>query len=540
MSMKLLATITLADEAASLRFAQWLAPILRAGDIISLEGELGVGKTFFARGIIHCLCGAEVNVPSPSFTLVQHYQAGQNEIVHADFYRLEKPQEVDELGLFDDCAGQIMLLEWADKLGNAKPANCLCLCLADEFPDENSAPTHDRVQGAENTVRYLTIYGTDEFASRLAAIATYSSRDHALMQFVGEHGWQSAKYTPIMGDASARRYLRLVKDKGQGVKSHPARRAMCDVTDAVLMDWPPRVAVDKRKTYAAQTHLARNPAAFVAIANFLISCGLSAPRIYGYDFTNGFLLLEDFGTQTFTHFIDTHDKGLPIYYREAIAALAHLHKQTVPPDLPLSNGENYKLHDFDIEVLMAELSQFLDFYLAGQGVAISQAAGENWQAIWRTILPKIADMPPVLVLRDYHSPNLHWLVARQTIARVGMIDIQDALLGSPAYDVVSLLQDARRDIDADLCAQLLDFYFAERQLDKQAEQERFKQAYAILGAQRNFRIAGVFMRLAQYHNKPSYLVHLPRVMNYIEKNLQHPALADMKIWMQENVPPLKQ
>ncbi|MDD9798179.1 MAG: tRNA (adenosine(37)-N6)-threonylcarbamoyltransferase complex ATPase subunit type 1 TsaE, partial [Alphaproteobacteria bacterium] len=141
MSMKPLATITLTDEAASLRFARWLAPYLRAGDIISLEGELGVGKTFLARALIHCLCGAEINVPSPSFTLVQHYQAGHNEIIHADFYRLEKPQEVDELGLFDDCAEQIMLLEWADKLGPAKPADCLCLCLADELTDDNGKAT---------------------------------------------------------------------------------------------------------------------------------------------------------------------------------------------------------------------------------------------------------------------------------------------------------------------------------------------------------------------------------------------------------------
>ncbi|MDD9841451.1 MAG: phosphotransferase, partial [Alphaproteobacteria bacterium] len=285
--------------------------------------------------------------------------------------------------------------------------------------------------------------------------------------------------------------------------------------------------------------LARDVSSFVAIANFLISCGLSAPQIYGYDFANGFLLLEDFGTQTFTNLLDTQDKGLPIYYREAIAALAHLHKYNVPADLPLPNGDNYQLQDFDIDVLMAELGQFFDFYLAGQGVAISQAARANWQAIWRRILPKAATMPPVLVLRDYHSPNLHWLEARQTIARIGMIDIQDALLGSPAYDVVSLLQDARRDIDEDLCARLLNFYFEERQLNKPAEQETFKMAYAILGAQRNFRIAGVFTRLAQCNNKSSYLVHLPRVMNYIEKNLQHPALADVAIWMQENIPPLK-
>jgi len=537
MSMKLLATLTLADEMASLRFARWLAPYLRAGDIISLEGELGVGKTFFARALIHCLCGAEVAVPSPSFTLVQHYQAGDVELIHADFYRLEKPEEVDELGLFDDCAEQILLLEWADKLGTAKPADCLCLCLVDEVPDEKGAPMHDGAQSIDNIMRSLTIYGTDDFAARLAGLADYSARDHALMQFIAQHGWQSAKYKPILGDASARRYLRLVKDKS--AKSDSARPAVCDVTKSVLMDWPPRPQSDKRETYVTQTFLARNPASFVAIANFLISCGLSAPRIYGYDFTQGFLLLEDFGTQTFTHFIDTHDKGLPIYYREAIAALAHLHKQTMPADLPLPNGEIYHLHDFDIEVLMAELSQFLDFYLAWRGVAISQKAQENWHTIWRTILPKATTLPPVLVLRDYHSPNLHGLAAPQTIARIGMIDIQGALLGSPAYDVVSLLQDARRDIDTDLCARLLDFYFAERQLDKQAEQERFKQAYAILGAQRNFRIAGVFTRLAKYNNKPSYLVHLPRVMNYIEKNLQHPALADMKIWMQENIPPTK-
>ncbi|MDD9798295.1 MAG: phosphotransferase, partial [Alphaproteobacteria bacterium] len=416
----------------------------------------------------------------------------------------------------------------------------------------------DGVQSAENTIRYLTIYGTDDFASRLAAIATYSPRDHALMQFIDEHGWQSAKYTPILGDASSRRYMRLVRDKiikdkeGKGVKSDPARAAMYNVTKSVLMDWPPRALIDKQKTthkrkteikpdksYAARTFLARDVSSFVAIANFLISCGLSAPQIYGYDFANGFLLLEDFGTQTFTNFLDMQDKGLPIYYREAIAALAHLHKQNVPADWPLPNGDAYQLHSFDIDVLMAELGQFFDFYLAGQGIAISETAHKNWQAIWRTILPKAATMPPVLVLRDYHSPNLHWLEARQTIARIGMIDIQDALLGSPAYDVVSLLQDARRDIDEGLCARLLNFYFEERQLNKPAEQETFKMAYAILGAQRNFRIAGVFTRLAKYNNKPSYLVHLPRVMNYIEKNLQHPALADVAIWMQENIPTLK-
>jgi len=146
--------------------------------------------------------------------------------------------------------------------------------------------------------------------------------------------------------------------------------------------------------------------------------------------------------------------------------------------------------------------------------------------------------PRIWTLRDYHSPNLIWLPERFGVARVGLLDYQDAVMGAPAYDLMSLLQDARRDVPENVETELYAYYWQQLEHNDIAyDREDFDIAYAILGAQRCTKILGIFARLADRDNKPAYLAHIPRVRAYLERNLQHPYLKDLKHWFDCHLPP---
>ena len=538
--------IYLADEAAGLRLAGWLASRLTAGDCVLLSGDLGAGKTTLARGIIRMLCGMDTEVPSPTFTLLQHYQPGAEpyEIIHADLYRLGGVEETEELGLFEAMDERIVLIEWPEGLAGAWPQNYLRLALAE--PES---------QADAGSGRMLSLGGDAASLQRFQDIGDYMARDAALTEFIAAHNWDDATRRQIAGDASSRRYERLERPEGH---ERPERHDTKS-QKAILMDWPPSASSSTsstsssgtadRRDYARQVHLAGTTGAFSAIAGYLRTCGLSAPDCLAQDNAQGFMLLEDFGNDTMTRFIDRHDPRLPIFYHEAVLALVKLHQAGVPEVLPLDGSDTgYPLPLYDAGVMMVEARQFIDWYLPMQNKTLDEAALTDWHKVWADLIEGLAEhqveeqaeggqdetpaIPDVLILRDVHSPNLHWLEHLQATARVGFIDVQDAIRGHPAYDVVSLLQDARRDVDPQLAVSCLALYLAESGLPAQ----RFNAAYAFFGAQRNIRIAGVFARLAMRHNKPRYLQHMPRVLGYIAENLRHPALAPLKDWLAQHVP----
>ncbi|MGC6475252.1 MAG: tRNA (adenosine(37)-N6)-threonylcarbamoyltransferase complex ATPase subunit type 1 TsaE [Parvibaculales bacterium] len=502
------------DEAASLRFAAWLSGLLQAGDIVFLNGDLGAGKTSFARGIIRALIGNQISVPSPTFTLVQDYQGQDFPIYHADLYRLEDSHEAEELDLFAH-PDRLVLLEWGSRLFDDESqtvlsAEALRHCIHIDFSHEKEG-------------RCISLSGPDAFMQKLTAgngFAQFKAREQAAQNFLQQTGYGDAAREAVAGDASGRRYERLQTPNNGSF---------------IFMDWPQTVP---QNTYAQQVHLGTNTESFITISAYLRALGLNAPRLYAADKAQGFLVLEDFGSQSMTALIDRNAPNLPIIYAEAIETLAQLH-QTTPPKTLSYEGASHDLMTLDRDILKTELGVFLQWYAPHQNITLTEEALAEWDAIWGNIFDKLfastdkqaEDLPQVLVLRDFHSPNIMWCDAAQSLNRIGLIDVQDALIGAPAYDVVSLLQDARRDVSEQQAAHYLAHYLARTGFDE----ARFMQTYFILGAQRNLRIAGVFARLAMRDARPEYLAHIPRVFGYLSQCLKHEDLQELKNWLQNHL-----
>jgi aminoglycoside/choline kinase family phosphotransferase len=353
------------------------------------------------------------------------------------------------------------------------------------------------------------------------------TRADAMSAFLSEVRWGDAKREPIPGDASSRRYIRLRR----GEKT------------AMLMDQPqnaeapaaaPDASPETRRAlgYNALARLAgADCGRFVAVARHLKKCGLGAPEIYAADLKNGFLIIEDLGDDLYTDVLNggASEKEL---YASAIDALVRLHADGAPqwlaPDKPL--------FVYDETALLAEIELLTEWFLpAALSRPIDEALAGEHRDLWRKALRKTSFGPPMFVHRDYHAQNLLWRGGLEGIARVGVIDFQDAVAGSPAYDLVSLLEDARRDVHPDLAESMTARYLEESNATP-ADAEVFRAAAALLAAQRNAKIIGIFARLAKRDHKPRYLAHLPRVWRYMEKDLSHPELRELRTWYDANVP----
>lgn len=457
----------LPDEAATARFGAWLAPRLGAGDCVLLSGPIGAGKSQLARALIQTRLGRLEEVPSPTFTIVQTYEAADLEIWHADLYRLSHPDEVAELGLEMAFATALCLIEWPDRLGRGAPPNALRIALAPEREGralEVTCPHHPALMAA-----LRRDWGP------VSTRATLSQR------FLEQAGWGAALRAHLAGDASDRSYERL----------------RLGTETAVLMDAPPGQGDD--------------PATFVAIARHLAAIGLSAPRVLAQDLAHGFLLLEDLGDGLFARLLAQNPTGEAELYAAATDALLHLHAHPPAPGLPDATAA-----DWGAAVALA-----VEWYRFGATGARADAAPLT--ATLAAALATLADGPRVMILRDFHAENLIWLPARHGIARVGLLDFQLAQLGQPGYDLVSLLQDARRDVSAPTEEAMIRRFIAATG----APDATFRSAYATLGAQRALRIIGVFARLCMVAGKAGYLPLLPRVWRQLQRNLAHPALADL-------------
>jgi hypothetical protein len=497
-------TLGLPDLAATEALARILAEDVRPGDLITLSGGLGSGKTTFARMLIRLLAGnPDLEVPSPTFTLMQVYEAGAALIVHADLYRIGHPQELVELG-FDEYAerGAVMLVEWPERGEGALKASRIDVAL-------------DLADGPEARTAVLT--GTGTAAPRLA-------RMRALTELFERSGWAGAQRIPMQGDASTRAYERLVKPTGE---------------TAILMiaprrpDGPP---VRRGKPYSAIARLAESVHAFAALDRGLRALDLSAPRIYGEDLEAGLLILEDLGSEG----VVDENGPIPERYGEATRLLARLHGTPVPAVLPVAEGLEHAVPPYDLEAMLIEVELLADWYVPHVvGGLMSGSARAEFVNAWAETLQEVIAAAPTWTLRDYHSPNLIWLPDREGIRRVGVLDFQDAVLGPPAYDVVSLLQDARVDVPADLELKLLSLYVRERKAaDPAFDMAAFARAYAIMGAQRATKIVGIFARLDKRDGKPQYLRHLPRIEAYLARDLAHPALQKLRGWYETHLPRL--
>lgn len=311
--------------------------------------------------------------------------------------------------------------------------------------------------------------------------------------FLAAAGWNRAEALPLAGDASARRYERLAHANG---------------STAVLMDAPPGAGVDTRP--------------FVRIAEHLAALGLSPPRIHAHDHANGFLLIEDLGDGLFSRLLDADPNREQELYTAAVEVLLALHAHPPPPDVaPISPAH-----------LAGGGDLALGFYAPCGGRPTGRAAFARLRDLLGDALAETAADRPVLSLRDYHAENLLWLPDRTGVARVGLLDFQDAFAGHPAYDLVSLLEDARRDVSPALRDAMLAHYAARSGGDAAS----LSAAFAALGAQRNLRILGVFARLSGPLGKPRYAGFIPRVWRYLQNDLAHPALAPLAEFLADVLP----
>lgn len=346
------------------------------------------------------------------------------------------------------------------------------------------------------------------------------NREEETLAFLQEAGWADAARKPIPGDASTRRYEKLQLGEKR----------------AVLMDAPaaaesksasPDASEEQRRAlgYNAVARLAGpNMHAFTGVASELVKRGFAAPKVYAADIEKGLALLEDLGSDSFASVLKSGPEMESQLYEAAIDTLAAIYRSSFPDKFE-SFDRSWPVLSYDSLALSAETDLLLQWYLPETGKMPTAVQAEALKAAWAKTFKILDDLPAGLILRDFHAENLFWLPEREAVARVGLIDFQDALFGHPAYDLVSLLEDARRDVDPDLAEPMIT-RFCERAMIK--DEESFRAAYAVLGAQRNAKILGIFVRLARRDNKPSYLNLLPRVEAHFQRNLAHSALSDVK------------
>ncbi|KAA3449010.1 tRNA (adenosine(37)-N6)-threonylcarbamoyltransferase complex ATPase subunit type 1 TsaE [Mesorhizobium sp. SARCC-RB16n] len=480
----------LADETQTARLGEDLALALRVGDVLALKGDLGAGKSTLARALIWTLADdAALEVPSPTFTLVQSYDT-RIPVHHFDLYRLSSAAELDELGFDEALAQGAALIEWPERADGYLPKTTVLIEL---------------VQHGEGRLARLSGQG-----------ATFDrvARSLAMRGFLESAGWGQARRRHFIGDASARSY-EIVSLPGE------APRVLMNSPRLVL--GPP---VRDGKPYAVIAHTAQSVSAFVAIDRALLAAGVAVPRIDAQDLDQGFLLLEHLGSEGF---LDGNDEPVAERYEAAAELLAMMHGNAWPHRMEAAPGVVHDVPPFDRDAMLIEADLLIDWYVpAISGRPASDALRSGYHGKWNALLDRLQDSEYTLMLRDFHSPNIIWRGERSGLDRLGIVDVQDALIGPSAYDVASLAMDARVTISPDMEQRTLAAYVAARQAAGPFDKAAFLEAYAIMAAQRNSKILGIFVRLEKRDGKPYYLKHLPRIRDYLRRALSHPALADLR------------
>ncbi len=486
-----------AMKALASRLAAFVTPV----DFIALYGELGAGKTTFAQGLLPAL-GVSEAVTSPTYGLVHSYVVPGRTVNHCDFYRLGALEE-EEIGFRDMCAESAVIAEWPENIQAALPASRLGV----------------RIEGS-GSARRVSLIGFGAWQKKLA-------RFREAEAFLVKAGWGGAQCTAIKGDASARQFSRLAR----GAET------------VMLMDWPPQSdgpPIRNGRPYCEIAHLAREGSSFIAISEWLREkAGIGAPAVLGSDLRSGFYLVEDLGDAVFGTLIARGEPLEPLYALATDGLLA-LAASKPPQVVPAASGTPYRVPDLDREALEVELDLVLQWYFKLQtGEPATAEISASFFEAWSPFLDWLGGQPKNLVLRDYHSPNLLFCEGREGLARLGAIDFQDALWAHPAYDLVSLLQDARLEVPEE-SERLLFARYCEgaAKADPNFDCASFAKAYAILGAQRNTKIAVIFARLSLRDGKHGYLAHLPRIARYLFRNLAHPGLKPLNAWYEAHLHPL--
>lgn len=486
-------SLFLADDAATAAFGEDLALTVKAGDCLALSGDLGAGKTALSRALIRALADdGTIEVPSPTFTLVQAYEL-RLPVSHFDLYRLGDESEIAELGLDEALEKGVALIEWPDRAGDSLPKRSVRIAIMHE-----------------GTGRRLTVSTDNQrFLDRLKRVM-------AIRSFLESRGYRGAQRRFLTGDSSLRAYERVLAVDGK---------------DYVLMDSPARSngpPIRDGKPYSQLVHLAENVKPFIAVDKYLRSIGLSAPEIYEADIVQGILLIEDLGSEGV---LDADGKPIAERYEEAVRCLADFHKRPVPERLEIENGDYHTVPSFERSTLKFECEVLLDWHVPWRrGEPASDAERTEYLGIWDHLIDELQTVEKQLVMRDYHSPNLLWLADRRGFDRIGMIDFQDAIVGPSSYDVVALSQDARATVPRALKDRLLDIYMQARAANGPFDRETFLKSYAIMSAQRACRLNGLWVRLMNRDHLPGYMRHMPRTLWHLGMAFEHPVTAPLRDW----------
>ena len=493
------------DEAGTVRLAELVALKIRVGDAIALRGDLGAGKTTLARALIGALLDERApEVPSPTFALLQTYATPRLSVSHFDFYRLAGADEVLEVGFEEALQTGAAVVEWPERAGELLPEDRIEIALAET---------------ADLDRRRVTVRGLGAAAARVERIGR-------IMAFLdAQPGWAGARIVYLQGDASTRAYARLQSGDRSALLMDAPRQP----------DGPP---IRDGKSYSHIACLAEDMVRpFVAVGAVLRDAGLSAPGVLAADLDKGLLLVEDLGDRLFGLEIAA---GTPqgLLWRTAVDALVELRCIPVPKSLPLPEGTSYSLPRRNRAAFEIEIELLLDWLWPElKGEPAPQAVRAEFREVWQPVLDRLLALPGVWFLRDYHSPNLIWLPEREGVARVGILDFQDALNEHFAFDLVSLLQDARVDVPEELERELCDYYCDEVAAREPGfDRTRFVEAYADFGAQRNTRLLGLWARLLRRDGKPHYLQHMPRTWGYLARNLRSVTLAPLADWYERHFP----
>lgn len=486
----------LPDEAATTQLGEDLAMAVRPGDVFLLDGDLGAGKSTLARGLIRALAADPAHeVPSPTFTLVQSYDTPVA-VHHFDLYRLSSPEELEELGFDEAVSSGVALVEWPERATDAMPTTSLRIA----FQHEGDG-------------RRITITGDGPAFDRVA-------RSLAMRDFLVASACSDAHRARFIGDASARSYETVTRE---------GHAPLVLMNSPRLTLGPP---VRDGKPYAEIAHTAQTVAAFAAIDRALAAGGVTVPGIVAQDLDQGFVLLEHLGSGAFLD-----PEGRPVTERYAAAAelLAMIHGKHWDDRLEAAPGIVHQVPPFDRDALMIEVELLVEWYVkAVTGAPASAELCDGYRAAWNAVFDRLADKQYGLVLRDYHSPNIIWRGDRHGHDRLGIVDFQDALIGPVAYDVASLAMDARVTVSPDIERGTVDAYVAARHAAGSFDEMAFREAYAIMAAQRNSKILGIFVRLDRRDGKPQYLRHLPRIRDYLHRSLSHPSLAELRDFYRDN------
>jgi N-acetylmuramate 1-kinase len=485
--------LNLADEAATMQLGQDLALALKPGDCLALYGDLGAGKSTLARALLRAIAeDDDLEVPSPTFTLVQMYDL-RIPASHFDLYRLGDSSELDELGFDEALETGICLVEWPQRAQDRLPKDTISI--AYRFSPDGG--------------RQLTITAPEAKLSRI-------QRSLTIRNFLNANGMAGSTRLHLTGDASTRAYETIAA---------PGRMPMILMDAAKRPNGPP---IRDGKPYSQIVHLAEDVYPFVAIGEMLKAKGLAAPAIYERDLDQGILLIEDMGR---AGVLDESGQPIAERYHAAVSCLAHIHTLDIPREIKVTDTHVHRIPDFDRVAMKMEAELLIDWHIPwklGREATASERA--DYLSIWDGLIDPLETAEKSLVLRDFHSPNIIWMAEKTGIDRVGLIDFQDAMIGPSAYDLASIAQDARVTIERPLMDALIASYIAKRHAQSGFDEAGFRRDFAIMAAQRNCKLAGLWFRLLKRDGKPGYMQHMPRTLRYLSIAFEHPALAPLNDW----------